>query len=394
MSLYDKCQEFDRAAKVMEAGNYPYFHPISESHDGGTEVTIRGKRMIMIGSNNYLGLTCHPKVVEAAHRALDRFGTGCSGSRFLNGTLDMHVELEERLANFFGMEDCLTFSTGFQTNLGALSVLVGKNDLAFCDRENHSSIMEGLRLAFGRTKKYAHSDMQDLDRLLEDSPPDRGKLVVTDGVFSMLGDLVPLPKMVEIARRNDAKILVDDAHGIGVMGPQGRGTAAHYGVTVDIITGTFSKSFASLGGFVAGPEQVIWFLKHASRPMIFSASIQPATVAATLAALDIMENEPEHQQRLLENVAYMRKALTEIGYDVAHTESAILPLNIHDETATFAAWKALFEEGVFTNAVVPPAVAPGDSLLRTSYMATHTRQQLDRALEVFARIGRTLKIAS
>ncbi|MFQ5845213.1 MAG: aminotransferase class I/II-fold pyridoxal phosphate-dependent enzyme [Planctomycetota bacterium] len=391
MSLFDKCRAFNLPQEAQAAGLYPYFHPISASH-GGTEVTIRGRRMVMIGSNNYLGLTHHPKVIAAAHRALEEFGTGCSGSRFLNGTIHLHVELEERLARFFEMEACTIFSTGFQTNLGALSVLVDKSAIAFSDRENHASIFDGLRLSFGRTRKYRHGDMAELERLLQDSSPDKGKLIVTDGVFSMLGDLAPLPRIMELAARYDAKVLVDDAHGVGVMGPGGRGIAAHFGLEIDILTGTFSKSFGSLGGFVAGPAEVVSFVKHWARPMIFSAAMPASTAAATLAALEVMETEPEHQQHLLQNVAHMRRELRTLGYELLDTESAILPIVLGDDEATFLAWRALFDAGVFTNAVIPPAVPSGQCLLRTSYMATHTREQLDRCLEVFARIGQSLKI--
>ncbi|MGH7162183.1 MAG: aminotransferase class I/II-fold pyridoxal phosphate-dependent enzyme [Planctomycetota bacterium] len=391
MNPFDKCKRFTRPQEIQAEGVWPYFHPISASFQA-TEVTIEGRRMVMIGSNNYLGLTHHPKVQEAARRAIDEFGTGCSGSRFLNGTLSLHIELEERLAAFFGKEAALTFSTGFQTNLGALSVLAGKNDLIFCDRENHASIFDGARLSFATLKKYRHNDIEDLDRLLQQTPADKGKLVVTDGVFSMLGDLVDLPRMVEVARKRDAKVLIDDAHGVGVIGEGGRGTASHFGVDVDVITGTFSKSFASLGGFVAADADVINYVQHHARAMIFSAAMTPSNAATALAALDVIETEPEHRQRLLENVRYMKKGFSQLGFDVDGAESAIIPLRIGDEGATFMAWRTLFDQGVFTNAVVPPAVPPGQSLLRTSYMARHTREQLDRCLDVFARVGRELQI--
>lgn len=391
VTLLDKFRRFTRHEEVKAEGFYPYFHPISASHHA-TEVTIEGRRMVMIGSNNYLGLTHHPKVQEASHRAIQDFGTGCSGSRFLNGTLDLHVELERRLAAYFRKEAALTFSTGFQTNLGVLSVLAGKNDMVFCDRENHASIFDGTRLSFATIKKYRHNDMEDLERMLAAAPSGAGKVVVTDGVFSMLGDLVDLPRLVEVARKYDAAVVVDDAHGVGVIGEGGRGTASHFGLDVDLITGTFSKSFASLGGFVVGDRHVIDYIKHFARALIFSAAIPPSNAAAALAALDIMETEPEHRERLLSNVRYMREGFSRLGFDTTGYVSAIIPLRIGDDQATFMAWRSLFENGVFTNAVVPPAVPNGQSLLRTSYMATHTSEQLDRCLEVFEKVGRSLQI--
>jgi 8-amino-7-oxononanoate synthase len=348
----------------------------------------------MIGSNNYLGLTHHPRVQEAAHEAIRSYGTGCSGSRFLNGTLELHHELERRLARFFDKEAALVFSTGFQTNLGVLSVIAGRDDIIFCDRENHASIYDGARLSFGEIRKYRHNDMDDLERLLAEAPPDQGKLIVTDGVFSMLGDLVDLPRMRALADRYDAKVCVDDAHGVGVVGATGRGTCEHFGVDVDLITGTFSKSLASLGGFVVGPREVVQFVKYTARPMIFSAAITPSNTATALAALDVIETEPEHRHRLTEHVAYMHRGFERLGYDNGNTQSAILPLTIGEDRATFITWRRLFDEGVYTNAVVAPAVPAGQSLLRTSYMATHTQEQLDRCLEVFARVGRELQLVS
>jgi len=391
VSLFDKCRRYTRPQKIQAANLYPYFHPILLSHNA-TEVTIEGRRMVMIGSNNYLGLTHHPRVQEAARTAIEEFGTGCSGSRFLNGTLELHVELERRLAAYFRKEAALTFSTGFQTNLGVLSVLAGKNDLVFCDRENHASIFDGARLSFGTIKKYRHNDMDDLDRLLGQCDPEAGKLVVTDGVFSMLGDLVNLPRLSAVAKKHGAKVLVDDAHGVGVLGSGGRGTCEHFGLDVDLITGTFSKSFASLGGFVVGDADVIQYVKHHARALIFSAAITPSSAAAALAALDIMEREPEHRERLRSNVEFMKRGFAKLGFDTNGCESAIIPLRIGDDAATFMAWRTLFDQGVFTNAVVPPAVPQGQSLLRTSYMATHTREQMTRCLEVFARVGRELQI--
>jgi len=389
VSLFEKCRKFVRAEEVNARGIMPYFHPISASH-GGTEVTIEGRRVLMVGSNNYLGLTHHPKVREAALQAVRDYGTGCSGSRFLNGTLEMHHRLEAALADFFGMEAALVFSTGFQTNLGVLSVLAGRDDIIFCDRENHASIFDGARLSFAAVKKYRHNDMDDLERLLSEAPPGKGKLIVSDGIFSMLGDLVNLPRMKELAARYGARICIDDAHSIGVIGEGGRGTPSHYGVDVDLITGTFSKSLGSLGGFFAGPRHVVDFVKYNARAMIFSAAITPGNTAAALAALEVMRTEPEHLERLTENVAYMRRGFRALGFDVQDDPSAIIPLVIGGDMETFMIWRRLFDEGVFVNAVISPAVPPGQGLLRTSYMASHTRDQLDRCLEVFSRVGKEL----
>jgi len=394
-SVFDKCRQFDRADRIREAGVWPYFHPIAESF-GGTEVTIEGRRVLMVGSNNYLGLTHHPAVQEASQKAIRDFGTGCSGSRFLNGTLEMHLRLEEALADLLGKEACCVFSTGFQTNLGAISVIAGKDDLIFCDRENHASIFDGTRLSFAQVRKYRHNDMDDLGRLLRDAPADQAKLIVTDGVFSMLGDLVPLPRLVELARSHDAQVLVDDAHGIGVVGPEGRGTVAHYGLdgTVDLITGTFSKSLASLGGFLAGPREAVEFVKLTARAMVFSAAMTPANTAAALAAVQVLREEPEHCLRLQENLSYMRDSFRSLGYEVVDSPSAIIALLMGDEQTTFQMWKALFDNGIFVNAVIPPAVPQGQCLIRTSFMATHTREQLDRCLEVFARVAREMSMVS
>lgn len=394
VSLFDKCLRHTRPDEIRAAGLFPYFHAISKT-DRATEVVMEGQRVVMIGSNNYLGLTHHPEVQEAALQAIRDFGTGCSGSRFLNGTLQLHHELESGLADFFGKEAGLVFSTGFQTNLGVLSVLAGKNDIIFCDRENHASIFDGVRLSFATVKKYRHNDMDDLERLLADAPADRGKLIVTDGVFSMLGDLVDLPRLKELADRYGAKVLVDDAHGVGVIGEGGRGTPSHYGVDVDLITGTFSKSLASLGGFVVGDRRVVDYVKTTARPMIFSAAMTPSNAAAALAALRVMQREPEHMERLWSNVDFMHRGFCELGYDVGERpQSAILPIVIGKDEATFVWWRRLFDEGVYTNAVVAPAVPPGQSLLRTSYMATLTKEQLQRCLDVFAHVGEELHIAS
>ncbi|MHC4960211.1 MAG: aminotransferase class I/II-fold pyridoxal phosphate-dependent enzyme [Planctomycetota bacterium] len=392
MSLFDKCRRFDRPNKVKAAGLDPYFHAISNSNEA-TEVVMEGHEVVMIGSNNYLGLTHHPKVVEAAHQAIRDFGTGCSGSRFLNGTLELHRELERRLAEFFDKEACLVFSTGFQTNLGVLSVLAGKDDVIFCDRENHASIYDGTRLSFAQVKKYRHNDMNDLERLLQMTPDGKNKLIVTDGVFSMLGDLVDLPSLSALAEKYNAAVVVDDAHGVGVLGEQGRGTVSHYDTDVDIITGTFSKSFGSLGGFVVAPSEVIEFVRYHARSLVFSAAMTPSNAAAALAALDVMQSEPDRQTRLWDNINFMAEGFRDIGYTVADPQSAIIPLRIGEDENTFVWWKSLFEAGVYTNAVIPPAVPQGQSLLRTSYMATHTREQLQRCLDLFLKVNEQLKRA-
>jgi 8-amino-7-oxononanoate synthase len=386
LGLLDKCSQYTRAREVMALGIYPYFHPIE--HSEATSVVIRGKRLVMIGSNNYLGLTQDPRVKEAAVRAVEKYGSGCTGSRFLNGTLDLHVELEHRLAKFMRRESALTLSTGFQVNLGVLATLVGKDDLVFCDRENHASIFDGCRLAFGRMRKYRHNDMEDLEEQLGQVPRGQGKLIVTDGVFSMRGDVCNLPRIVELAEEHDAAVMVDDAHGIGVLGKNGRGTAEHFGLEdrVDLVMGTFSKSLASLGGFVAGREDVIHYLKHHARALIFSAAITPASAAAALAAVDILEKEPERRVRLWKNADKVRKGLQRIGYDTGHSESVIVPVHVGEMLDTFTFWKLLFDNAVFTNPVIPPAVPEGECLIRTSYMATHQEKELDQVLEVFARL--------
>ena len=386
MGLLDKCGQFTRAREIMAAGVYPYFHPIEQNE--AAEVLIGGRRLIMVGSNNYLGLTQDPRVKEAAIRAVEKYGSGCTGSRFLNGTLDLHVELEDRLARFMGREAALTLSTGVQVLLGVISTLVGKDDIVFCDRENHASIFDGCRLAFGRMRKYRHNDMADLERQLASVPRDQGKLIVTDGVFSMRGDLCDLPSIVDLAGKYDACVMVDDAHGIGVMGDGGRGTAEHFGLEdrVDLVMGTFSKSLASLGGFISGREEVIHYIKHTARALIFSAAITPASAASALAALSILEEEPERRVRLWRNADRMKVALSDLGYDTNGSESVIVPAQVGEVMDTFAFWKLLFDEGIFTNPVIPPAVPEGECLIRTSYMATHTDRELDQVIEVFRRL--------
>lgn len=392
MSLFDKCKNFTAAREVEKAGYYPYFRAISSGSDN--EVVIEGRKVIMIGSNNYLGLTNHPKVIERIHQAVDKYGSSCTGSRFLNGTLDIHVELEEKLAQFMQTESALVYSTGFQTNLGAISTIVGKSDYIFADRSDHASIVDGCRLSFGDTIKYKHNDMDDLERVLRKVPKEAGKLIVTDGVFSMEGDIVNLPKLVELAGIYDAQILVDDAHSIGVLGDHGRGTAEHFHLQdkVDMVMGTFSKSFASIGGYIAASEDVIHYIKHFSRPLIFSASPPPAAVAAVLASLEIMESEPERRIRLWEITNRMHREYKAMGFNLGATQTPIIPIYIGDDQKTFMFWKELTDAGLFTNPIVSPAVPPGQALIRTSYTANHTDEQMDRVLEIFHKIGKKLGI--
>jgi len=395
--LFDKCRNFTEAHEVKAKGLYPYFNPISSSP--GDEVIINGRKLIMIGSNNYLGLVDHPRVKEAAAEAARRYGSGCTGSRFLNGTLDLHIELEERLARFFRREAALVYSTGFQTNLGTVSCLVGKNDCVVIDRSVHASIVDACRLAYGKIYKFAHNDMADLERVLGNIINNGlrgGILIVVDGVFSMEGDIIDLPKLVEAARKYSARVMVDDAHAVGVLGECGRGTASHFNMIdrVDITMGTFSKSFASLGGFIVADESVINYVKHFARELIFSASIPPSNVAAVLAALDIMETEPERFEHLWKNARKMLREFKNLGYDTGRSETPIIPIMIGDDMTSFAFWKELFENGIFVNPIISPAVAPGNALLRTSFTATHTDEQLDRVLEIFAKIGRKMGIIS
>lgn len=391
MDLFEKCYQFTEAKEAMAGGYYPYFLPLEDTE--GTEVTIWGHRLIMIGSNNYLGLTTHPKVREAAIEAIRRYGTSCTGSRFLNGNLALIEELEARLARFMGKERALVFSTGFLTNLGTISALVGRNDVVITDKEDHASIVDGCRLAFGPMKRFRHNDMADLERVLASCPEGSGKLVVVDGVFSMGGDLANLPEIVPLCKKYGARRMVDDAHSIGVLG-DGRGTAAHFGLhdQVDIIMGTFSKSFASLGGFIVGDEPVIHYVQHMARSLIFSASITPPNVAAAMAALEIMETEPERRTRLLNIADRMRREFQRMGYNTGNSVTPIIPIIIGDRMSTSFMWKRLYEEGVYVNPVIEPAVPPGMSLLRTSYMATHTDAQMDRVLEVFERVGKEVGV--
>ena len=388
MELFEKCYNFTRAKEAMAMGFYPYFIPLSDTE--GTEVTIDGRKLVMIGSNNYLGLTTHPKVRQAAIEAVRQYGTGCTGSRFLNGTLHLHQQLEEELADFVSKEAALVFSTGYQTNLGTISALVGRGDVVITDKEDHASIVDGCRLAYGKMLRFRHNDMADLERVLKRCDPDQGKLIVVDGVFSMGGDIAPLPEIIPLCKKYDIRLMVDDAHSIGVLGENGRGTAAYFGVTddVDLIMGTFSKSFASLGGFIAGDEPVIHYIQHHARSLIFSASMPPASVAACLASLEVMRTEPERPKRLLAIAEKMRRGFQEMGYDIGDSETPVVPIIIGDDASTFFMWRALFDAGVYTNAVIPPAVPPNKSLLRTSYIATHTDEQMDRVLLLFEQVGK------
>lgn len=394
MDLFDKCLNFTDAKRVMAEGNYPYFLPLQETE--GTEVVINGRRFIMIGSNNYLGLTTHPKVRQAAIKAVKSYGTSCTGSRFLNGTLALHEELERKLARFVRKEAALVFSTGFQTNLGTISALVGKGDVAILDRDDHASIVDGCRLSLGETKRFPHNDMEGLEKVLKSCDPEAGKLVVVDGVFSMGGDIAPVPDIIALCKRYGARLMVDDAHSIGVLGEDGRGTSSHFGVEdeVDLIMGTFSKSFASLGGFIAGPEPVIHFIQHFARSLIFSASMPPPCLAAVLASLEVMQTEPEWRMRVLAHADKMRRGFQEMGFDTGASQTPVIPIITGDMNKTFAMWKELFAAGIYVNPVIPPAVAPNKSLLRTSYMATHTEEQLNRVLATFAEVGEKMGMVS
>lgn len=391
MDIFQKCFDYTDADEVRKMGVYPYFRPIEGAQD--TEVHIHGKKYLMLGSNSYLGLTNDDRVKKAAIKAVEQYGTGCAGSRFLNGTLAIHEELEKKLAQFIGKESALLFSTGFMVNQGVISYLTGKNDTIVIDSLDHASIIEGTRLTFGKTFRFKHNDIDDLEKKLKNAD-DTGKLVVVDGIFSMEGDITKLPKIVELTKKYDARLMVDDAHALGVLGKNGRGTANHFNLDndVDLIMSTFSKSLASLGGFIAGPEKVIDFLKHNSRTLIFHASPTPAAVGATLKALEIMETEPERIEKLWENTHKMLKGFNQLGYDTGIAETPIIPLVIGDDLICFKAWKALTEAGIFVNPVVHPAVPHGRALIRTSYMATHTDEQLDYVLDTFEKIGKELKI--
>jgi 8-amino-7-oxononanoate synthase len=392
MHVFAKCENFTTSRDLREKGLYPYFQRIEESRD--TTVVIDGHEKVMVGSNNYMGLTHDPRIIEASKEALDKYGSGNTGSRFLNGNLDLHDQLEEELADFVGKDRALVFSTGYQTNLGTLGALIGRNDTAFVDKLDHACIQDGARLGFGDVQRFNHGDYDTLQRMLESERESRGKLIVVDGVYSMEGDLADLPTLTDLAGDHDAALVVDDAHAIGVMGPEGQGTAAHFGLTdeVDLITGTFSKSLASIGGFVAGDEVVIEYLQNNARALIFSASMPPASVATVLKALEIIRNEPERRRRLWDNTHRMMDGFREMGFDIGPTETPIVPILVGPQDKTFLFWKQLFDAGVFTNPVVPPAVPEGSCRLRTSYMATHTEEHLDFVLETVERIGTGLGV--
>jgi 8-amino-7-oxononanoate synthase len=391
--LFSKCYRFEDAKKLQAMGLYPYFRPITAST--GNNVVTGGKRQVMIGSNNYLGLTHDPRVMEAAKNAVDKYGTGCTGSRFLNGNLDLHEELEERLAKFVGKDSALCFSTGFFVNQGTLGALVGRSDVIYSDRENHASIVEGTQVALGDTLRYRHNDVEDLERILKTTRAKYdGAIIVADGVFSMSGDILKLPEITALAKKYNCKLYVDDAHALGVLGPRGEGTAQHFGLEkdVDLVMGTFSKSFASIGGFIAGPKDVVHYIKHKARPFIFSAAMSPASTATALKSLEIMETEPEHLVNLRKNAAYMSRNLKAMGYNTLNSQTPIIPLLIGDDGIAFAMTQKLCEAGVFMTPVVRPAVPEGCSLLRTSYMASHTQEDLDYALEHLEKVGKAFGI--
>lgn len=389
VDIFQKCFDFQDANLVRQAGLYPYFRVISSAQD--PVVVMNGREVVMLGSNNYLGLTNHPEVKEAARAAISRYGSGCAGSRFLNGTLDIHVELEERLARFVNKPAALTFSTGFQVNLGVISCLVERGDVVYLDKLDHACIIDGARLGFGTVVKFEHNDMADLDRRMAVRDSRKASMIVVDGVFSMEGDIVDLPELVTVAGKHGARVMVDDAHGVGVLGEHGRGTAEHFGLEdkVDLVMGTFSKSLASVGGFIAGDAQVVDFIKHRARSLIFSAAPPPASVASVLKAVEIIEREPERRHRLWENTRYMATELNGLGFNTGESQSPVIPVIVGgDWNLAFLMAHRLQEEGVFVNPVVAPAVPPDQALLRTSYMATHSREHLDRALAAFARVGR------
>ena len=386
MDIFNKVKEKHNYDIAKEKGVYPYFHKLYSGQD--VVVNMEGHRTIMLGSNNYLGLTNHPKVKEAAIKAIEKYGSGCSGSRFLNGTLDLHLKLEEELAQFLNKERVMTFSTGFQSNLGIISAIVGRNDYIICDKENHASIYDGCKLSYGKMLRYNHDDMEDLERKLQAVPKESGALIVTDGVFSMSGDIANLPVIVDLAKKYGARVMVDDAHGLGVIGKGGRGTASYYGLEdeVDIYMGTFSKSLASLGGYMAASKDVVEYVKHTSRPYIFSASITPASVASANAALDILKAEPERVENLNNISAYMRQKLKEKNIDIIESKTPIIPIYTYQDDKTFIACKLLLERGVYVNPVVSPATPVGQSLLRTSYTANHTKDIIDEAADKIAEV--------
>ena len=386
MDIFEKCYSYTLADQYREMGIYPYFHALQSRQD--VEVIMEGKRRIMLGSNNYLGLTTNPEIIEAGIKAFEQYGSGCSGSRFLNGTLQMHLELERELADFVHMDGAVTFSTGFQSNLGIISAIVGRGDYVICDRENHASIYDGCKLSYGKMLRSKHADMEDLKKILERIPEEAGKLIVTDGVFSMGGDIARLPEIVALAEQYGARVMVDDAHGLGVIGEGGRGTASYFGLEnkVDIIMGTFSKSLASLGGYMAASEKVCDYVRHNSRPFIFSASIPPASCAVALAALRHLKAHPELPEHLRDLAAYARAGLRERGIPIIESDTPIIPIYTYEMENTLRKAKEIYEAGVYVNPVLPPATAPNECLLRTSYMASHTKPLLDEAVEILAAV--------
>jgi 8-amino-7-oxononanoate synthase len=392
VDLFSRCREFKDAEKVQALGLYPYFRPISSAQE--PEVTMDGRKIIMLGSNNYLGLTNHPHVKARSIEAVRKYGTGTAGSRFLNGTLDIHVELENRLAAFVQKEAALVFSTGFQTNLGTLSTLVGKDDCVYIDKLDHASIIDGCRLSFGKIRKFGHNDLKNLEKLVQTDGDKPGKLVAVDGVFSMEGDIFPLPGLIPLAKKYDLKVLVDDAHGLGVLGEMGRGTSHHFGLQeqVDLIMGTFSKSLASVGGFIAGPAEVVSWIKHKARPLMFSASPPPASVGAVLGALDVIEREPERREKLWANTRFLMDGLNSLGYNTGNSASPIIPAVVGEDMICFQMVHRLQELGVFANPVISPATPPGRALLRNSLMATHSTEHLEKALSAFRKAGKEFGI--
>ncbi|MBR2499361.1 MAG: aminotransferase class I/II-fold pyridoxal phosphate-dependent enzyme [Clostridia bacterium] len=393
MDLFKKCESLEKVKTAKQLGVYPYFHTLNSKQ--GPQVIMEGKDMIMIGSNNYLGLTSHPEVIEAGIKALEKYGSGCSGSRFLNGTLDAHLALEKELAEFLKKEDVVTFSTGFQSNLGIISAIAGRTDYILCDKENHASIYDGCRLSFAKMLRYNHSDMEDLERQLKTiDTTNSGILIVTDGVFSMGGDICKLPEIVKLAKKYGARVMVDDAHGLGVLGEHGRGTAEHFGLEdeVDIYMGTFSKSLASLGGYMAAKKEVCEYVRHVSRPFIFCASITPSNVACARKALEIIKREPERIKNLHDISNYMRAGLRAANIDIiAIDETPIIPIYTYEDNKTFMACKLLFDRGVYVNPVVSPATPVGQALIRTSYTATHTKEQMDKAIGHISEVLKQVK---
>lgn len=394
MDPFEKCAAFDRPRAAEALGCYPYFIPIQSQ--AGPEVMVDGRPMLMFGSNNYLGLTQHPSVTEAAIKAVEKYGTSCTGSRFLNGTLDLHVQLEQRLAEFTRKPASLVFTTGYQTNLGVISALVGRHDVVVIDRTDHASIVDGCRLGWGEIIKYRHNDMEHLEQVLAANAEQHGVLLIVDGIFSMEGDLSNLAEIVRLKKKYGARLILDDAHGVGVLGESGRGTAEHFGVEseVDLIIGTFSKSIASTGGFVAGDADILYYIKHHARSMVFSASIPPASAAAALAALDVIESEPERRQHLWKIVAAWKSGLESLGMDTGATATQIVPIIVGDDMKLAFFWRRMFDYGLYANAAVPPAVDPGRALIRSSCIATHTEEHLDRALAIVERAARELGVTS